>query len=368
MNEMISDAVYRELLSFTNELAYKSMTSRKNMDYRSNCLKLIKKYFGYDRASFNYFDNPSTSVTNLKVPNFDNVTLGLPNELMREYYGGYCEEDPLRESAEDVTVMRLSDIVSQKEFEKTGYFKNFYRKHDIYYQIGAAIKTDKKVIGTLSFFRSKAQGDFTQDDVDFVSLLRDSVASGLYRSLENEAIRLENYALKHYQRLFPVAQIMLGHDYNVVYHNDWAEPFCRELTGTDVRHFKTWFVNRIRPRLDLGGEETTFDIADFRVKVVQKVQDKESVPFRQRYYVMVYIAKTGMVVDENIPASDAYDSLSAREKEIVTLLRRGLTHTVIAEKLSISTYTVKTHLQHIYRKFDVNNRTALIFHLTNSEQ
>jgi DNA-binding CsgD family transcriptional regulator len=82
---------------------------------------------------------------------------------------------------------------------------------------------------------------------------------------------------------------------------------------------------------------------------------------------MVYITKTGIDNAEDMPNSDAYDNLSVREREIVSLLRQGLTYAVIAEKLSISVHTVKTHLQHIYRKFGVNSRSALMFYLTGAD-
>lgn len=52
--------------------------------------------------------------------------------------------------------------------------------------------------------------------------------------------------------------------------------------------------------------------------------------------------------------------LTAREKEIATLLVQGRTQPWIAEALSISDNTVKTHVQHIYQKIDVHDRQQLI--------
>jgi DNA-binding CsgD family transcriptional regulator len=52
--------------------------------------------------------------------------------------------------------------------------------------------------------------------------------------------------------------------------------------------------------------------------------------------------------------------LSDREAEIVHLLRAGLTNQEIAERLVISTGTVRTHLENIFGKLGVHSRTAAV--------
>jgi DNA-binding NarL/FixJ family response regulator len=52
-------------------------------------------------------------------------------------------------------------------------------------------------------------------------------------------------------------------------------------------------------------------------------------------------------------------TLSKREKEVVILLKDGLTYKDIAQKLSITPRTVKAHAQHIYSKLNVKDRFAL---------
>jgi DNA-binding CsgD family transcriptional regulator len=52
--------------------------------------------------------------------------------------------------------------------------------------------------------------------------------------------------------------------------------------------------------------------------------------------------------------------LSVREVEVLTLAARGLSVCGVAETLTISPATVKTHLEHIYRKLGVRDRTAAV--------
>jgi two-component system nitrate/nitrite response regulator NarL len=53
-------------------------------------------------------------------------------------------------------------------------------------------------------------------------------------------------------------------------------------------------------------------------------------------------------------------SLSARETEVLRLIAQGLSAPEIAEQLFVGVTTVKTHLQHIYDKFDVCDRAAAV--------
>jgi DNA-binding CsgD family transcriptional regulator len=48
--------------------------------------------------------------------------------------------------------------------------------------------------------------------------------------------------------------------------------------------------------------------------------------------------------------------LSRREEEILTMVAEGKTNEDIADKLFISTHTVKTHLYNIFKKIDATNR------------
>ena len=54
------------------------------------------------------------------------------------------------------------------------------------------------------------------------------------------------------------------------------------------------------------------------------------------------------------------DSLSQREEEILQHLSKGYSSKEIAERLSLSVNTVRTHLQHIYEKLHVRSRTEAI--------
>jgi DNA-binding NarL/FixJ family response regulator len=57
---------------------------------------------------------------------------------------------------------------------------------------------------------------------------------------------------------------------------------------------------------------------------------------------------------------DALADLTGREREILTLVARGLSNDEIAGRLVISPLTAKTHVRNILRKLDCHDRAALV--------
>jgi DNA-binding NarL/FixJ family response regulator len=54
--------------------------------------------------------------------------------------------------------------------------------------------------------------------------------------------------------------------------------------------------------------------------------------------------------------------LTNREKEVLTLLTEGITYKGVADKLVISETTVKTHVNNIFQKLQVNDRTQAVLY------
>lgn len=61
---------------------------------------------------------------------------------------------------------------------------------------------------------------------------------------------------------------------------------------------------------------------------------------------------------------EAKYGLTGREQQVINLVRQGFSNQEIANQLFISVATVKFHLSHIYRKYNVKRRQDLIYKLT----
>jgi DNA-binding NarL/FixJ family response regulator len=73
--------------------------------------------------------------------------------------------------------------------------------------------------------------------------------------------------------------------------------------------------------------------------------------------------QTHMAAELRRPPASA---LSPREEEVVRYVALGLRNAEVAEKLSISEQTVKTHLNSIFRKLGVRDRLELVLHAQRS--
>jgi DNA-binding NarL/FixJ family response regulator len=61
-----------------------------------------------------------------------------------------------------------------------------------------------------------------------------------------------------------------------------------------------------------------------------------------------------------LEAHEAQEALTAREREILRLMARGLANRAIAERLAVTENTVRFHLKSIFGKLGVDDRTAAV--------
>lgn len=52
--------------------------------------------------------------------------------------------------------------------------------------------------------------------------------------------------------------------------------------------------------------------------------------------------------------------LTVRQKEVLVLMAEGMNNKQIADKLSLSVHTVKSHVDNVLEKFDCDSRTGAV--------
>jgi len=125
------------------------------------------------------------------------------------------------------------------------------------------------------------------------------------------------------------------------------EPLARALTLAMPQGYVRIFVDEGEPMAQLLYRAVAHGITpSYTGKLLTSLQYSESVP----------VPPTG--IQESKPG--IIEPLSAREIEVLDCLAEGLSNREIAQRLTISLTTVKTHTRNIYRKLDVNNRTQAV--------
>jgi len=66
------------------------------------------------------------------------------------------------------------------------------------------------------------------------------------------------------------------------------------------------------------------------------------------------------IVEYFAPKRTYNESLTARERQVITAIVDGLSYKMIAQRLNISLETVRQHIKNIYRKLQVNSKGELI--------
>ncbi|EAN9045756.1 TPA: response regulator transcription factor [Salmonella enterica subsp. enterica serovar Anfo] len=140
--------------------------------------------------------------------------------------------------------------------------------------------------------------------------------------------------------------------------------FCREVLQRTAQQFPE--VKIIITAMD-GSQKWLHEVMQFNVQaVVPRDSDAET-------FVLALnaVARGMMFLPEDWLNSTELESrdikaLSARQREILQMLAAGESNKQIGRALNISTGTVKAHLESLYRRLDVKNRTQAAMMLNES--
>ncbi|EBC1700802.1 response regulator transcription factor [Salmonella enterica subsp. enterica] len=140
--------------------------------------------------------------------------------------------------------------------------------------------------------------------------------------------------------------------------------FCREVLQRIAQQFQE--VKIIITAMD-GSQKWLHEVMQFNVQaVVPRDSDAETFVLALNAVARGMMFLPGDWLNSTELESRDIKALSARQREILQMLAAGESNKQIGRALNISTGTVKAHLESLYRRLDVKNRTQAAMMLNES--
>lgn len=159
-------------------------------------------------------------------------------------------------------------------------------------------------------------------------------------------------------------KIESGPDALVMLDSGLDAEFCREMLQRTAQQFPE--VKIIITAMD-GSQKWLHEVMQFNVQaVVPRDSDAETFVLALNAVARGMMFLPGDWLNSTELESRDIKALSARQREILQMLAAGESNKQIGRALNISTGTVKAHLESLYRRLAVKNRTQAAMMLNES--
>lgn len=304
--------------------------------FRNGISAAVKRLVACDIASYNEID-PGRGEA-LAVVDPEEALLDEAVEAL----GLYAEQNPLiayEQRTGNGLAVKLSDFVSRRELHRLEIYDLAYRKLETEYQLAFALPATRGRIVGLALNRSRR--DFSERDREILDLLRPHAAAAYRRLSESDHVRRALRALE--DASVARSGVILVDSGLIGFASEGALWLAPELgSGLMPEGLREWALSG-------DARSESFELRSIRGPVTAR-----------------YCAGRGpggvdaivLTVGAGPPRRLAADlGLSARQAEVLTMVARGMSNIEIANAMSLSQRTVEKHLQRIYRRLGVSNRT-----------
>jgi DNA-binding CsgD family transcriptional regulator len=293
------------------------------------------------------------------------------------YQNYYYQFDPLqltRGLENEKRLTYLEKAISYDSFQPTEYYNDFLKPQRIHHKLIINMVAEKELYGRIVLTRPLKSKRFSKREVRTAKTLSPYLAHAMAHNDLRKKIRLNGSILNYLENQSSMGMILLDECLKIVYRNPKADEIfdkfhvgdpaanpsdpissqflkdCREIK-TGLEHCPVGGMTTPRYSEVKGRNQTRLSLTS---KALDKGSSCEGSPM---YIVSIQEQSPGKINPQYL--MDTFH-LSKREIDVVTLLISGLKNAQIAEELFVSEVTIKKHLQNIYDKVGVSNRTTLM--------
>ncbi|MET3288785.1 UNVERIFIED_CONTAM: hypothetical protein ABID98_001355 [Brevibacillus sp. OAP136] len=335
--------------------------------FREQVLVSLAQIFGYDKTVFWREDETGNVL-------YDPIMNNARESIINEYLSYYGELDPLHtrkvyDRIKKDNVLRISDVITVKEYENSEFYNNFVKPVNSYYEMGVYLLDGEKLLGSIAIVRSKEEKEFNQKDVSRLQFLSKYISKHLVNDYLFEDMEYQKNAFEYYANESPIGMFLFELPFTIRYFNPAAYEICSRYKSTaqlgqPFSYFiEKYLLNNIQFNWNEGFEQTSSlsGLDELVIKVIAKPSNRHT---DGKMFMVFLIPQSPFSMQKRIDEKGMFNQLTKREEEVCLFLKRGLQNEEIAKEMGVSVNTVRKHLQNIYTKMNVKNRTELCYYVT----
>jgi DNA-binding CsgD family transcriptional regulator len=116
------------------------------------------------------------------------VQLHMDSANLARYESYYQFHDPITLTLQQHrSAVRVTDMMPQRELMRTEFFNDFLARDGLHWGVNLYAWSGERNIGDMRIWRDRRRGDFTQDDLALLDLVRPALVAALQRSCGNKA-------------------------------------------------------------------------------------------------------------------------------------------------------------------------------------
>jgi DNA-binding CsgD family transcriptional regulator len=245
------------------------------------------------------------------------------------------------------TPVGILDHATRGRPERSARYRDLLEPSGIPHELRAAFVIRGRVWGAVHIARRAGSGAFTQRDADALARVAGAIAHGIRASLRFDAARRITGA-------DPPGLVLLGPGDAVELVTPPAQPLLDAIrsdatAGDGLPAPVVALASFARTRAP-GANVVTVPSQDGWITL------HASLPGDGRVAIVLERAAGPQSAAVRLEAH----GVTMREREVATLLARGLGYAEIAEALVLSAHTVQDHVKHLFEKLGVSSRQELV--------
>jgi DNA-binding CsgD family transcriptional regulator len=247
----------------------------------------------------------------------------------------------------DYTTVKLSDFGTLRARRSLDIYDDWYGPDGVIDEMEAGISSSPRF--TKNFILQRFRRDFSERDRDVLNLLLPHLAALHRRSVERQRSAAVLAAL---DTASSVGVIALREDGSIGFATEVARTLLETYLGERLDA-------ALPPPLALWLRQQRHGSDE---QQLPPRHDTFTVAGEQGRLAVRYAGTEVLIVEEQLDSPRLVEGLglTRREEEVLALVAQGKTNAEIAAALWVSPSTIRKHLEHIYEKLEVSNRTAAL--------